>query len=71
MILPTFFSAEDALYNDVKYNIISSQGTAYPPFSCFGTPMCNLLWVFLLLCIKKLTSAQVTLAKTMGLVRMN
>ena len=39
MILVSFSSVEDALFNDVKkYDTFSSQGTENPPFLFFGTP---------------------------------
>ena len=39
MILVSFFSAGDALSNDVtKYEFFSWQGTKVPPFRFFGTP---------------------------------
>ena len=38
MIMVSFSSAEDALFNDVKYGIFCSQGTENPPFRFFGTP---------------------------------
>ena len=41
MILVSFFTAEDALSNDVKnYDIFCSQGTEHPPFRFFwGHPV--------------------------------
>ena len=46
MILVSFSSAEDALFNDVKkYDTFRSQGTENLPFRFFGTPGITLqLW---------------------------
>ena len=43
LILVSFSSAEDALFNDVNNSgTFISQGTENPPFRFFGTPGINL-----------------------------
>ena len=44
MILVSFSSAEDALFNDIKYGNFRSQGTEHPPFRFLGHPVYIIIW---------------------------
>ena len=48
MILVSFSSVEDALFNDVtKYDTLRSQDTKNPPFRFFwGTPGIAMIWIW-------------------------